>query len=570
MPLPSAPGGNYMGSYRPQYFSWDQVRTGAAGPLYTPPPEPAGSSPAPAKNPPSPPEHFTLPRPWDFRRTPAPRTVPRAGTLGASGGAGGSFSSGGGGGAASVAAPPPPRLPAAPNLPGGSAPAFTPGANPAAYSGDYSGAENALNSLRSRVKIPTGGRAELGGPSADNVWETLALEKFGAGFDPGTMFEGKDLADTVFNEAQINQMAQQRAAPTLRALRDADTEFAAAAGRGGSYSPAMRAAMAARARVEGAGAIGSATRDAQLDAASANAAQAIAARENARQNFNTDIAGRLGLGNLNLNAAGDVLNAGLQRRTLDQNRDVSRFEGDITQRGQDIGARTSAATLNNARDLARESGTRDLAQLRDQTALTQRGQDIGRANEIDQGRLTERGQDINRETTLGSLGLEKFKTEADFANAQAERQNRAALLDAQLTDQSLDRNTRAQLERERMQLDREMRQAELEQNNAQFAQRLGLDTRQLEQSGGQFDRSLAENSRQFDAGQQLTREQGSLTRDLTRYLNPPTPAGPSTSDMQRMIQSSLEQILRRRDDMGGGQISMDELQRLLAQQAMMN
>lgn len=571
MSFPSTSGGTYMGSYRPERYSWDQVRSGAAGPLYVPPPNPeptaAAAPPAAAPKPEkinqTPFNWSALPpymRPLSQRNlgrppggaNPSPRgsNPPRGGGLPLAGNGPPSPSP------AAFAPPPfsPGRLPAP----------FEPGAGPAAFSGpkatDSNTAAAALRNLGKRVRINAGAKASLDGPAADNVWESLALDKFGQGFDRGPMFEGKELPDTVFSEAQVNQMAQQRAAPTIRALKDADEMFASQAGRSGTYNPAARAAMQARAAIEGAGAINSATRDAQLDAAKANAEQAIAARENARSNFSTDVAARLGFGNLDAGVAENLLSGGLQRRGLDQTRDITRYQGDITQRGQNLDAATSSAAMNNARDLARASGERELFSLKDNAALergrmglTARGQDVDRAGEIDRTLLAARGQDITAGSEADRMQLGARGQDIDFANAQSDRQNRMAMLDRQLADSSLDRESRAALERERMALDREMRMAELEQRSSQFSEQLGVNV-------DQFGRTLGENQRQFDAAQALTREQGSRNRDLTRYLNPPTPQV-NQGDIQRMIEEAL------RRQMGGGAgerpLTQADMERLL-------
>lgn len=585
MPFPNTIAGTYQGPHRPDLYSADQVFAGRAGPLYVPPPQPAippgGGTPAPPAEP-RPPFRLNsaaLP-PWmrplserQFGGQPSGNSGPinRAGATGApspyfrgpSGGGGGSPLAGSGPSSSPSPLGPPP------------APAFTPSAGPAPYapgggpsafnvpgSTDFSGAASALRNLRSRVNVRGGPRAELGGPAGDNVWETLALERFNEGFDPGTQFEGKDLSDSIFSEAQINQMAQQRAAPTLRALRDADEMFASAAGRTGTYNPAARAAMQARAAIEGAGAINSATRDAQLDATAANAEQAARAAANRRENFSTDIAARLGLGNLGLSAASDLLSGGLQRRGLDQTRDLSRYQGDLTMRGQDLDASTTSATLNNARDLARASGERELAGLRENASiergrlgLAARGQDIDRLGEIDRARLTARGQDIGAAGEADRLRLGARGQDLDFENAQADRQNRLTMLDRQLADSSLDRQTRAELERERMALDRELRMAQMQQDASQFESRLGLDR-------DQFGQTIGENRRQFDAAQQLTREQGTLNRDLSRYINTPREPQINSQEIQRLI----EDALRRQMDGGiGGErpLTRDDIEELL-------
>lgn len=418
-------------------------------------------------------------------------------------------------GAAPIA--PPPVLPP---LPGGVK-------MPTPISRNASGA--AIANLGGSVNIRTGDRATLGGPQADNEWERMAAGMFGSGdMIPGAgQFQGKELADSVFTPEQVNQMAQQRAAPTIRALNDeSDMVEEAARMGGGRVTPQALAMLRAKREAEGAGAINSATRDAQLDAAQANAEQAARSAANKRENFGADLAARTQLGGLRLNEAGQLLEGGLKRRGMDQDRDTTRYQGDVTQRGQDIGANTSAAEITAGNRRAAASA-----------ALEQEANKVAEAFGITDRALTQRGQDLGARAGDTETRMQAWKTGGDWGQQAAERQNRLQMLDAQLADNTLDRNTRAQLERERMQLQSETdaasraeaaRQFDVStaQRGSQFDQQLGLNRDQFAKDFGLRTDQFGENKRQFDATQQFAGEQARADRNMRRQVAgvAPTPA----------------------------------------------
>ena len=238
-------------------------------------------------------------------------------------------------------------------------------------------------------------RARLGAAGEPNRYEQLALEGFEEGFDPGTgQFTGTELPEEIYSEAQINQLAQQRAAPTVRAFQDAQRYAAEAGSRGGYVDAGRINALRARGAIEGAGALSSATRDAQLEGAVLNAEQAARAAGNRRANYETDLGARLGLGRLGLESAGTAGAFGLQQRGLDQQRDLAELGAGVTQRGQDLtqqvaGANLSAGLLGQAL-----SGS-----------LAARGQDIGYGTEAGRQGLAARGQNLDYNLGAGSLGV---------------------------------------------------------------------------------------------------------------------------------------------------------------------
>lgn len=382
---------------------------------------------------------------------------------------------------------------------------------------DQSRATEVLDELGRPVRLRGYGREELGGPSADNVWEQLALGRFEGGFDPGAgQFQGDTIDRQVYSEAQINQLAQRSAEPTVRAFNDAMRQYADAAGRSGSFDPSRFAALKSMAALESAGAMGGAIRDATLDAARLNAEQQARAAANQRANFETDLAARLGLGRLGLDEAQSLLGAGLERRGLDQTRDIARFQGGISQRGQDLERDYRQAGLNLERQGMRLGGEMGLTdqQLRNRGLSIDEQLGQGRLDlerELGLGRLGLEGQelDLRRDLGFAGLGEERYRTDVGAQQAQAERQNRLQMLDMQLQDSSLDRQTRAELERERMALQREITGAERAQRESEFS-------RSLASGEGRFDRSLGEETRQFDATQALQRELASQNRDYGR------------------------------------------------------
>jgi len=342
-------------------------------------------------------------------------------------------------------------------------------------------------------------QATLGGPAENNAYEAAAESAFSAPFDPGSgQFVGDQIRKEVLSPAQVQQLANQRSESTVRAFQDAE-RLASEAGSSGGYVDANRInALRARGAIEGAGARSGALRDATLEAAQLNAQQEALAAENERQNYNTDLTARLGLGRLGLDTASTAGGLGLEKRGLDQARDLARYSGDITQRGQDLDTSVAEAGLNA-----------DLLKSALSGELTGRGQDIDqnlnlgrlgldtRQQELDDilnrgnYNLAARGQDISQNLNLGRLGL-------DASEGAADRQNKLDLLDRQLENASLDRETRSQLERERMDLEREM-------------QGLTLGQRESE-----FGRTLGENQRQFDTGLDFEGEQGRLGRNFAR------------------------------------------------------
>jgi len=462
----------------------------------------------------------------------------------------------GGSGAASGAPPAPGPVGSAPpaGLPSYSAPEGV----------DYGRAESSLDALKKQLNIGKLGRETLGGPAENNEWERMALEAFGEGFDPGSgQFVGKELADEIMSAADVNQMAQQRAAGTIRAFKDAERQFADAASLGGSFSPARMAALKARASIEGAGALQGATRDAQLEAKRLNAEQAARSAANQRENFASDLAARLGLGRLGLDSATQAGTFGTQRRGMDQERDLARYSGDITQRGQDYERSFTEAGLNNQRALARAQGEQNLAgeRVRERLGIGQlelgaRGQD-----------LAARGQDMDYTLGAGRLNLDQYRTQADLFNASQERANRLEMLDRQLADSGLDRASREKLETERLQVQREaqalqerMNTANLGQRESEFSRDLDFRGEALDQSGEQFDRDLTERGRQFDTGLSSSEQQRRLDRELGAYESAQNRrlARDQWSDNARrdVFQAALGGLL---PDVASGAISMDDL-----------
>jgi hypothetical protein len=461
---------------------------------------------------------------------------------------------------------------------------------------DSSQANQLIERMGAGFQPGTLGRENLGGPAGNNWWENQAQGQFAAGFDPGTQFQGKDIRDRMFSDADVQAMAGQRAAGTIRAFKDAEQMAAEAGARGGRVDPAQIAALRARAAIEGGGALNAAQRDAQLEAAQANAAQERAAAENVRSNYSTDLSARLGLGRMGLEAAGQAGQFGQQLRGLNQARDITQYQGgieqraqeiqrelaagrlsfdqaqaalgaltqmrgqdigyaveggrlgaevrgqdigqraqdigyqveqgrqglegrgqDIGQRAQDIGAGFQGAQLGveqRQQDLEAQYRAAGLnaeqARARAQMELAKRGQDIeqqnqlgrlgleGRAQDIQYG-LGTRSQDIEAGLGLGRLGMEGYGTGGQLWSGSQERINRMAMLDQELSNRSLDQQTRAELERERMQLQKELTQQEMGQRGGEFQQTFG-------QQGAQFQQQLGEQARQADARAQLQQQ----------------------------------------------------------------
>ncbi len=461
--------------------------------------------------------------------------------------------------AARVMPTPQPSNPAAPGLPTRAA------GTPLPQGIDRSGTNQAIAGLGRGVDIRTGARADLDGPDAENEWERMAREQYAEGFDPGQLFQGKALSDTVYTPEQINQLAQAGAAPTIRAMQDEKRllEEAARIG-GGKISPATLAALKAKAAAEGAGALSAATRDASLMATRANAEQAARAAENLRSNFSTDITGRNTLGRMKLDSAGDLLDAGGRRRSTDQERDIERYRGTISQRGQDIDADVAEKRINTDRSSAAVRARLD----NDAATMAER---FGISDRAEQRRTNDMGFDLDR----ARLGTEQWRTSGDWQQQNADRQSRMAALDAQLQDASLDRGTRSQLERERMTLQRELETAQRQEAARQFDAGHGLDRDRFEEARRQFaqqfglsEREFTEGTRRFDAGQELEREQGRLNRSAARgpltsgsvtYATPPggvsirgnfgggdTPPTVSTPDPRmRAVLEALKQLSSR-------------------------
>lgn len=297
--------------------------------------------------------------------------------------------------------PPPPRIGGAPELPGGpNSVGGAPGLGPAPGRGNADALIGRLGA--GGGPAPNYARPDLGGPARNNDWEDLAYGGFQRGFDPGRQFQGQNLRSEIWNDAAVGQKAQQRAAGTIRAFQDAERYAADAAARGGSVDPTRIAALRARAGIEGAGALNSAYRDAQLEAAQMNAEQEARAAANQRENFSTDINARLGLGRLGMDTATTAGQFGLERRGQDQARDLAGLSAGVTMRGQDVESDLGHARLDA-----------DMMENALQAELGLRGQDIGYAEERGrqglEGRsqdLAQRGQDIGYATERGRQGLE--------------------------------------------------------------------------------------------------------------------------------------------------------------------
>lgn len=514
---------NPYSAYQPNWQTLDQVKAGGQ-PLYVPPPNPT-PTPGLGKQPPK-----AFPN-W-FSGQPS-----GSGSRGAASGVGGNGTA-----APQIAprsGPPMPNAPNLPSMPGG----FTPtGGNIGSYQApdavgdwqapDYGRVQSAIDKLGGKVNIGGQGRIGLGGPEAFNDFENIALEGLKKGFDPGTgQFVGKELSDEVFSDADTNQLAQREAAAAIRANQDAEEAYAQEAGRGGSFDPNKYAMLKARGRLGNAAAISSATRDATLDAKRANAAQAIAARENSRQNFNTDLNARLGLGRLGLDTSTEAGTLGQNLRGLNQARDISRYTGQITQRGQDLTRSQAEAELNSGRDIAAANASlgltgqqgsqslaargQDIDQMlgRGRLGLEARGQDIGLAENQGQQGLQARGQDIEAGLGIGRLANDQYSTQAGIYNSGQERAARVDEINAQLQNANLDRNTRNALEEERLQLTR--------------------DTADL--SNQQFQQSIGENQRQYDTTQGFNQQQANIR-------NGQFAAGQSANSM-----ANLQNILSRSD-----------------------
>ncbi len=418
-----------------------------------------------------------------------------------------------------------------------------------------------------RVGSP-GERANLAGPAGDNQMEQLSQQLLQLGFDPGQQYEGRDVRRERFTPAQINQMAQQRAEPVLRAWDDIERLANQSAGRGG-YADARRAdATRARGMVEMAGARQAALRDAQLDAASQNAQQEQIWSDQGRNDFMADINSRVALGQLGLERAGLAGGLGQQRRALDQARDIAGYQGDITQRGQDLQRATTEAQLQSTdlqAALAAAMGLRGqdlqyvLGEADDRLAargqdVTQRGQDIDRSVAAYQGGIAQRGQDIDAATnaaqlnnardlaragnegdtlrslisqTLGlgqiNLGARGQDIDAGLRNRQLDIQEllgRAQLglggaqIQADLQNAAAERQTRLVIVQEQLRqqnLDLQTR-AQLDRERQQLQRE--ITELQLAQQESQFARTYSEDQRQFDSTQEFRGDQAGLDRDF--------------------------------------------------------
>lgn len=382
------------------------------------------------------------------------------------------------------------------------------------------------------------GREQLGGEDSENQLEQMGRERLAGPIDPGQQYAGHKVSDTVFSDAQINQLAQQQAEPLLRALADEQEQMvAAAAAGGGGVDPAALRALRSRAAATTAAARGGALRDATLAGVKANAAQNLAAAQSGREDFNADIGARLGLGKLGADVGSELLGAGQQQRGLKQARDVSRFTGEIDQRGKEMdyaaeGGRQGLTA--RGQDVAQRADDIGYNANRLNADVTQRGQDtqtaIAGANltgenrrtaanldverELGLGRLgneargqdvSARGQDISAALGLGEQGNQRYGIDTGAANSAAERQARMQELETRLQSERLTDDQRNELERERLALQREMFQGGEAGTNTRFGQ------------------SLDEQRRQFDSSQQFAEEQGQRGRNFTREMSGGSP-----------------------------------------------
>lgn len=357
-------------------------------------------------------------------------------------------------------------------------------------------ARRAIDALRSDVELNT--------PDRVNVPELQARAGNWWDAGPGQFSQGVNIPSQVFSAAQIDQLATQRAAPTLRALQDQQSAMAAAAARGGRVDPARLRAMQADAALNAAGAMSSATRDAQLDAASANAEQALRAAESGRADFTTDLQARLGLGDRALAGRGQELDYTIARGGLD-----------VQQRGQDANLESQRAALRNERDLSRAQlanalyGTQSTNDLRrGELALQARGQDaqygLGRFSALNDANLSRYQAQTGAGLDADRLRLAGYQTQTGLGEGAAERQNRLQMLERELASRGLDRNQQAELERLRLDTMRDLQMAEINQRAQQFGQSLGLQTEQLGLQRDELGFRTGEAQAQRDFAQQMT------------------------------------------------------------------
>jgi hypothetical protein len=274
-------------------------------------------------------------------------------------------------------------------------------------------------------------------------------------------------------------------------------------------------------------------RDAILEGARANAAQGLAAAGSKRADFDSDINARLGLGKLGADVGSELLSAGQQRRGLKQTRDISRYTGDINQRGQELDYSAEGgrqALTARGQDVSQRADDIGYNRAKLDADVTQRGQDVTRgvaeANLNSENRragaglalnreemlrrlgleergqdVSARGQDIDARLGLDRLGNERYGIDTQAAQAKADRQQRLTELDRRLNSEQLTEQQRNALERERMQLQRDL-----------FAgEQAGTESR--------FARNLDEQSRQFDASQQFAGEQSRAGRNFSREMS---------------------------------------------------
>ena len=467
----------------------------------------------------------------------------------------------GAGAAPTPPAAPPKTMPSLLRAPGAPAPAGAgaPGLPPPLPRPDFSGipaAGGAIDSVGAPVSIaapaavraaalpgriaPTAGlaaapgRSTLGGEDAENDLERLGRERLAGPVDPGQQFAGTNVSDRVFTDTQLNTLAQQQAEPLLRQLADEEEQLVqAAAAGGGGVDPAALRALRSRAAATTASARGAAMRDAILEGARANAAQGLAAAGSKRADFDSDINARLGLGKLGADVGSELLSAGQQRRGLKQTRDISRYTGDINQRGQELDYSAEGgrqALTARGQDVSQRADDIGYNRAKLDADVTQRGQDVTRgvaeANLNSENRragaglalnreemlrrlgleergqdVSARGQDIDARLGLSRLGNERYGIDTQAAQATADRQQRLTELDRRLNSEQLTEQQRNALERERMQLQRDL-----------FAgEQAGTESR--------FARNLNEQSRQFDASQQFAGEQSRAGRNFSREMS---------------------------------------------------
>lgn len=393
-------------------------------------------------------------------------------------------------------------------------------------------------------------RTQVAGPAGNNPWEdmSLGLALSGAGGDPGQQWGVQNVPSEVFNQGEINALAAKSAAPTIRAYQDIQGDLARQATvTGGRANPGAAAALQARAALAGAGAMSEATRDATLQARQANANQALAAAGSRREDFGTDIAARLGLGNLGREQLSTVSNIGLERRGLDQR--LSELDAQIgsAERSQDINRALQLQSLRA--QMLRDSADTALG-LRGQDVAV-RGQDVSQRQDDLQGGLTARGQDINAD-----LGRNELRLGNQFRYDQMGSENARAMAGLGLEKYRADQGTNLELYRQGM--DRESEQNRLAAQQQFLNQQLGLDWARLGQQQQQFD---AAQSQGYELAQQqaaLAQQgmgqnwaQAGYNRDLQRQLGGVAGYGNTTGDRMQQLMSDLGLSLG--DLYGGGQ-----------------